>query len=465
MKYRLLIQLFLIQIFCGIISAQRSDRLQATQFLSEFLSIPSVTGNEKSAGIFLTDYCRSKGLHLTMFSEEDSSYNFAASLYPLSQKKPNIILESHIDVVMVEDINRWDFPPFSGAISNGKIYGRGAIDAKGLMAMQLLALVRFKDSLDNNHLDFPYNITLLAVSGEELGGETGTQYILDKHWDSLNAAVVFGEGGAGIPNMISKDTTHMLFGISVAEKSNIWIELKTQKFKDSHGAAPPSLYANKKLIKVLIRIMNEKKTPRFDEVTRNMFKALSQSERGISKIMIRHINWDIFRPFVKKYFNEGELLHPFIFNTYAITHIGNPEGSPNQIASEATAILDCRLLPNVNHEKFIKKIERLAEPRMKTTIITESPDAPPSTQDVYYQKMEDAILTTYKNAQVVPILLPVSTDNNYYRLKGVNVFGIIPACLNMEELSGVHGSNEHIRINAFMEGIQTFNIFFSLLGK
>ena len=89
--------------------------------LQEYIRIPSVSGNEKKAGDFLKQICRNNDLHITDFGSEDGQYNFAASVFPLSSQKPNIVFLNHIDVVPESKSELRE--PFSGNIEDGVIYG------------------------------------------------------------------------------------------------------------------------------------------------------------------------------------------------------------------------------------------------------------------------------------------------------------------------------------------------------
>ena len=91
-----------------------AQTISPEQFLSEIIQIPSVSGNERKVAEKIIEFCRTQELYVEVFSKEDSSYNFSASLYPLSANKPNILLLSHLDVVPATDSAFWEYPPFSG---------------------------------------------------------------------------------------------------------------------------------------------------------------------------------------------------------------------------------------------------------------------------------------------------------------------------------------------------------------
>ena len=179
-------------------SAIASDAYSASLLLSRYIRFASVTGHEREAGEWLSGFCEVQGLAIQRFSREEGSYAFAASLYPLATDKPNVVLESHIDVVDAGDPSRWVHPPFAGLIVNDTLWGRGAIDEKAQTVMQLEALLRFLPEARAH--DLPFNVTLLCVGGEETTS-AGARLVASKFWDKLNAVVVIGEGGSGVSNL------------------------------------------------------------------------------------------------------------------------------------------------------------------------------------------------------------------------------------------------------------------------
>ena len=158
--------------------------------LQQYIQLPSVSGSEKLAGEYLKSICRKNGLHIADFGEIDGQYNFAASVFPLDQGKPNIIFLNHIDVV--PESQSEDRAPYSGEIDDGIIYGRGAIDNKGAAIIQLYGILQFLEANPNKEYD--YNITLLSVSCEESQCAGGMQYVIDNHFEELSPSVVLGKG-------------------------------------------------------------------------------------------------------------------------------------------------------------------------------------------------------------------------------------------------------------------------------
>ncbi len=425
------------------------------QLLSNYLQIASISGNEGEAGRFIANYCREKGLYVRVFNDSDSSYNFAASLYPLNNVKPNIVLLHHIDVVPGGDEADWSHAPFSGTIDSTHIWGRGAIDCKGQGVMQLMAMLDYVNLA--KHQSLPYNVTLLSVSGEETGGVSGSKLIADFHLEELNAAVIFGEGGSGLTDVVPSKPEQQIFGVSIAEKSNLWLKLELKVPSNGHGAAPPDQYANKAMLKALYKLNNVKAKMEFNKTNKTMFKQLGHLEGGVKGFALRNIHSPFLRPFVKKYFTQEPYLNSLVSNTVIVTNIYNPPGPPNQISSKATVYLDCRLLPGTNRKKFINHIKTgLFEPRFKVTVVDQSPEAMPSKPDKFYYAMEKAIKSVHPGAEVMPILFPATTDNNYFRAKKIPVFGIMPIVVSRDLLEAVHGPNERLGISDLYAGIETY---------
>ena len=427
---------------------------EAALLLSQYIRRASITGNEKQAGEFFAAACRSKGLHVQVFSDEPGSYNFAASLYPLSLQKPNIVFLNHIDVVPPGDTTAWRYPPFSGTIAEDMVWGRGAIDLKGLAVMQLMALSTFNDQAER--YDLPYNVTILSVSQEEETSDLGAQRVLRDHFVDINAVVVFGEGGAGIPGLITTRPEQTVFCISTSEKQALWLRLTLSMPTSGHGSVPPSTYANKAMVKALGRLMAKKQRIQLTEANIAMFDFLGRIEKGSKGFVMRNIR--LFKPVIGRVLRKDPTILSLVSNTISLTKIANPEGSTNQIAQEVTATLDCRLLPGTDDQKFIAEIQR----SLRTEGITVSVDlstvnaSGSKISNGFYQDFSHALRLVYPGAEVVPYLFPAYTDNNYFRNLGIPVYGIKPVRLPRELLSTIHNTDERLPISALLDGTDVY---------
>lgn len=440
-------------------NASAQSTPEPVAMLQEMVRYRSVSGQEKAVGDWVRERCEAGGLYVNAFTPFSGSSNLAASLYPLSSGKPNLILLSHLDVVPANDSAQWRVPPFEGRLQNDTLHGRGTIDCKGLLAMQMSALLTFAQKHKGEEL--PYNITLLVLSNEESGDDPGACYVIAQFWDQLNAVAVFGEGGSGVDRLVPSHPAQEVFCISVAEKSSLWLRLDVKDRTHGHGAVPPDLYANKRLTKALIKLLDEKKKVHFSKLSRQMFRQLGKLEGGLKGFVIRHMNWGLFWPFVKKHFAEGGMFHVLVHDTFVITEISSlGTGSANQINQGAYAVLDCRLLPGTRSRKFIRKVQNTVGRKITVTVLSESPNASPSDTGVFYRQMVYALKDVHPGAVSMPVLFPASTDNNFFRENGVPVYGIIPAIFSRSALESIHGSNEFIRVEDLTEGTEVYRNFF-----
>jgi len=477
MRYYFLLLLTLIQfnfVFADNdkkISAQAPSSLapnfsEAIHLLSKYIQIPSVTGNEQEAGQFLADFCIANKLHVEVFNDEKDSYNFAASIYPLSLGKPNIILLNHIDVVSAGESNDWQVGPFAGVVNDSAIVGRGAIDCKGLAIMQLMALLNFNEIKRESNL--PFNVTMLSVSGEETGGMKGAQIIVKDYLEYLNPVVAMGEGGSGMRGVLPGKPDEIVYGISIAEKTNLWLELTLKEKVYGHGASPGFSYPNKSMIEALSRLNHKKTKLKFNHANRLMFQEFGSAIGGLRGFVIKHANWVIFNPFVKSFIKKDPLYRSLLTNTVTVTNLNNPPGSPNQIAPQTRAILDCRLLPGTKKKSFIRKIKKaLQEPRISIEILDEGPASISTRPDIFYHSMEESLHAYHptENVHVIPMLFPATTDNGFFREAGIPVYGFMPAEVTQQEIKNVHNANESISKEALNDGILIYTLFLKKLEE
>lgn len=421
--------------------------------LSKYIRYESVTGFEKEAGEFLAGVSESLGLYVRVFTDEIDSYNFAASLYPLNMLKPNIIFLNHIDVVPAGDIFAWTHPPFSGAIADGEVWGRGSIDNKGMGVMQLIAIAHFVE-LSKTH-DLPYNVTLLSVSNEETGGLLGASVIVEQFLDELNPAVVFGEGGVGVTEGVKADPDFPFFGISVAQKRGLWFVIEASNNYSGHGSMPRNQYPNKEVVLASKALLDAKPQIILTPPVKDMIRTLGKYERGRRKVVLRNISF--FAPFFSKTLREDPILSAMISNTMTLTNLYSTPGADNQVSNEAKAVFDCRLLPETSTELFLEYVQdKIKDFDVTMRVIHETPTAPISIEGFYYEAVEKTIKYVYGEVGIFPILFLANNDNAYFRMHDIPAYGIMPVVLSRAHMETIHMVNERIPVNTLHDGVNAY---------
>lgn len=423
--------------------------------LQQYIQIPSVSGQEQEAGDFLKTVCRNNGLFITDFGTENGQYNFAASMFPLSSGKPNIVFLNHIDVVPESDSQLHD--PFGGKIEDGVIYGRGTLDNKGAAIMQLYGILSVLQ--EQNYKMSPYNFTFLAVSCEETQCSGGVSYVIEHHFDELNPSAVFGEGPSELTSLMEGDFTQPVFGISVVHKKPLWIELELKSKTNGHGSITPLTYATKELVTALERLTSKKPKAIYNDINIKFLKDLSQYHKSGKKMVLK--NPKLFRPVLTGQLRSHPELFSLFTNTITLTNLYSNANAVNKLASIAGARLDCRLLPETNEEEFLSMIRKtLKNNDIKITVLKALPNNQiSSTETIYYKNLSLAIQEKYPKAKTMDMMMPNINDLGSFRAKNISAYGTLPIFCDIEEVRSVHGKDEHLHINSLYDGAEVYYNF------
>jgi len=430
------------------------------EILSKYLQINSPSGSELEAGEFLKRICIENGLHITQMGNENGNYNFTASIFPLDQKKPNVIFLNHLDIVPAGDDELWEYPPFSGKITDTEIWGRGAFDNKGAAVMQLFSIIEIAKRYKNKSLN--YNFTFLSVSCEETQCDGGIKYVVDNYLNDLNAAVVLGEGPPAIKGLIEAKPDLALFGISVAQKRALWLELSLEIKTNGHSAVTPFHYANKEMVIALNKLLSDKPDVIFNSINTNLLKQLGKLNGGVKGYALRHPK--LFKKEILKKLQEDPLMLSLFSNTITLTSIKDENEKVNAIPTKVMATLDCRLLPDESSQTFINNLKaKLDNEAIEIKIISEMKDGGiSSTKTPFFNHLNTAILKSYPKSKTASVLLPNSNDISVFREHNIPAYSLIPIKLERKYLETIHNYNERIPKGIIEKGTQTYIHFMEL---
>ncbi len=218
------------ELFAQVDAAQ--DEIIALE--QALVRIPSVntgfmpTGDETPVCELARDWLAQDGIASEILESAPNRGNLIARLEGRSGKA-GLMFMSHTDVVPVEDDAKWRFPPFSATIADGRIFGRGASDCKGLLTAQLMAL----RILQRNGIALEDGLILAAGADEEHGGRYGFGWLADHYPEKLAAPYAVNEGG-GTPIAAAGALTYVL---GVGEKGRLQVEIDVQG-TSSHASVP-----------------------------------------------------------------------------------------------------------------------------------------------------------------------------------------------------------------------------------
>ena len=213
------------------VDAQREEIIALEQAL---VRIPSVnsgfmpTGDETPVCEYIRDWLAEDGIQSEILGRTPERGNIIARIEG-TNADAGLMFMSHTDVVPVEEEEKWRFPPFSATIADGRIYGRGASDCKGLLTAQLYAM----RLLVRNGIQLEDSLILCSGADEEHGGRYGFGWLAENHPDKIRAPFAVNEGG-GTPIDSPSGLTYLL---GTGEKGRLQVEIEV-KGVSSHASVP-----------------------------------------------------------------------------------------------------------------------------------------------------------------------------------------------------------------------------------
>lgn len=419
---------------------------EAVEVLSSYLRVDTTNppGNEEAGASFLGGVLQDHGLGYRLLETAPGRSSLLARLPGNGEGKPLIFL-NHIDVVPA-DAEGWQVAPFSGEVSDGFVWGRGALDMKGMGVMQLMAFI----AVAREGLPLRRDLVFLAVADEEAGGYSGVKLLLERHPEELEADLVVNEGGYALMDLVPGKP---FFMVACAEKYGLWLRL-LQRGQGGHGSMPTGKGALELMVGTLARFLERKRPLRVNPVMQAFFTRLADF-------------WEILQPYredgrvetLVRIIEEHRLdavpaLNAVLRDTASlnILHAGN---KINVIPDRAEAFLDCRLLPDTEAPEFLVFVrEALDGEGLEIEHFQDMERSPCSPWDNdSYLAVEESILECYPDAVVSPFMLSGLSDSRFFRARGVPCYGIIPARLGLSDLPRVHGVDERISVQDVRDGV------------
>ena len=413
---------------------------EAAQILSRYLQINTTNppGNERQAAEFLAELLRERGMEPKLYEPAPGRANLLARL-PGDGGAGAIILLHHMDVVTANPA-RWSCDPFGGEIREGYVWGRGAIDMKGVGVMHLLAL----DLLRRSNAPRKRDILYLAVADEEMGSACGAQWMLAHHWPEIEAEYVWDEGGFGLRGFFGPD---VIFTVAVAEKKALWLRLVAEG-EPGHSGMPHADNANDTLVRALARVLDHETPLRLHKVTQAMFRGIADAMPFPQSFLLRHLDNPLAFALARGGLTAESSIAALLRNTLSLT-ILRAGSKENVIPGRAEAVLDARLLPGEDPDAFIEELEGvIADERVRVEVIQYPEPTTVSTHDsAFFRAIAEVTARLSPGSVTVPMLTPGATDSSFFRQKGINTYGLFPAIITPEDLAGFHGIDERISLD------------------
>jgi len=363
-------------------------------------------------------------------------------------RRPAIVLLSHLDVVPA-DAATWSVPPFAGRQEKGVVIGRGAVDAKGVAVVQLLAvtaLARRAETLDRD-------VVFLAVPDEETGGELGAGYLVREHPELVEGAGYLLTEGGGV--LVRDAGQPPVWGVAIAEKSPCWLRVMASG-TPGHSSVPPRDAAVPRLIAALERVQRLETPVRVVPEVAAMFAAFAPLAAAEDR--------EPFADLAASLSEDTAFRSRFLANLHYAALVRNTltatvlEGSSrtNVVPAVAAAHLDARLLPGESCKAFAGQIRTtLADPGIAVEILLSFPSRTSSPDTPLFRAIERVAAASDSGASAVPRVIAGFTDAHYFRDLGITAYGFVPRWYRVDAERGVHGPDERISVANLERGVAT----------
>ena len=400
-------------------------------------------GNERECVEWIAGVLRDGGYETEILAKDPERPNLLARLKGRDEA-PSLLLQGHVDVVPVEGQD-WQHPPFEGKNVDGWIWGRGALDMKGGVAMLLAAFLRAKAE----GLTPPGDVLLLILSDEEAGGDYGAKYLVEEHarlFDGVSYAL--GEFG-GFPLNLGR---RRFYPIQVAEKQRCFLRAVVRG-PGGHGALPMRGGAMAKLARLLKRLDRRRLPVHVTPVARRFVETMAASSPFPTRTILRGLlDPRLTDRMLNVLRSKGRAFEPMLHNTVNATIVRGGE-KINVIPSEVTVELDGRLLPGYTPADMIAELRRLVGDDVEFEVISHDPGT--SEPDMGLFDTLSVILSEADPDGIpVPLLLPAFTDARFFSRLGIQTYGFLPmklpAGFNFNET--IHAADERIPAEALNFG-------------
>jgi len=414
-------------------------------------------GDERQCVAYLNQRLTQAGCQTQVLARAQADHrpNLVARL-PGRGQAPPLLMYGHLDVVTTAG-QQWQHPPFEAKLLDGYVWGRGALDMKGGVAMMLSAFLRAKAAPPTEGP--PGDVILALVGDEEAGGLYGAGFLAEQHphlFQGVRYAI--GEFGGFSTTLAGR----RFYPIMVSEKQTCRLQV-TVRGPGGHGSLIGRGGAMAALAKVLHRLDRRPLPVHVTPPARLMLQALASHLPFHQGAVLRQLlNPAMARVVLPRLGSLGRTLEPLLRHTVNATMVRGGE-QVNVLPSEITLTLDGRLLPGYGPDDLMGELRGILGDAAELTLLRYVPG--PSQLDMGLFNTLAAILRQADPQGIpVPMLLPAATDARYFARLGIQTYGFLPMRLEpgFDFLRTIHGPDERIPVDALAFGAQAI---YQLLGS
>lgn len=429
---------------------------QIADKLSAAIQIPTVSYRDRSK----IDYQQFEAYHERiekLFPKVHSQLtkkviNDYSLLYHWKGKAPSkgpALYMAHIDVVPIAEGTEedWTYPPFSGAIEEGYVWGRGSLDTKvtmisALEAAELLLEEGFQPEED---------IYFAFGHDEEIRGDLGAKAIAGYlKEEGIQIRYIIDEGGVvNIGSIPGVDRPTALIGICEKGYSDIKVSVEGQ---GGHASMPPKTTALGQISEVVRRLEKNQMPIHFGGATRSFMKTVGPAMGLTNRVILANL-W-LFKPVFLKIFQKSASGNALLRTTTAAT-MSHASNASNVLPQKASATFNFRINPEDTVEDVKKHILKVSGeiPVALEILQGTDPSRVSSTESQAFQRISETIGYIFGDVLVSPYVMLAATDSIQYENVCKDIYRFAPYVATKEALSTIHNTNERISIDNLIKSV------------
>ena len=411
----------------------------------ELIQIPSVNfgegkGDEKAAAEYVAAKMKEVGIESKIYESAPNRCSVVARIEGKDKSRPGLVVNGHLDVVPANAAD-WSVDPFSGAIKDGCIWGRGAVDMKNMDAM-ILAVIRL---WARHNYQPERSIVIVFFGDEEAGGIYGSRWMAENHPEVFaGCSETISEVGGFSLTLLSGKRVYV---IEASQKGIEWMKI-TAEGVAGHGSMVNNANAVTRLTEAIAKIGNYTWPQRITKTSDLFFQK-------ISEISGKPYDRNNLQPLIDEVGPMGKMIGATLCNTTNPTML-EAGYKANVIPQSASAVVDGRTLPGYEKE-LLDTVKSLVGEHVKVESLVS--DIPLEVE--FGGPLVDAMIAAIKSEDPdgipIPYLLSGGTDNKALAKLGIVGYGFSPLKLPPDlDFTGLfHGIDERVPIDSLQFGART----------
>lgn len=433
----------------GVTPALLDATQEHLQRLLRFVTV-NPPGDEAPAVEYVAEVLRREGLRPTILESAPGRSNLVCRI-PGRDRQGPLLLASHIDVVEAEH-ESWARDPFGGEIADGCIWGRGAVDMKGKIAMDLAAMTLLARSGVRPDRD----VTMVVVADEEAGCRYGSRWLAENHPDLIRASTCLNEVGGFSMSLLGV----RYYPVQVAEKGICWLRL-TFRGVPGHGSVPRHDSAPAQLGRAIAKLAATRLPLHITPAATRFIEALAEHQPMPVALALRGLTLPYLTAPVLDYgirdAAQRQGLEAILRNTVSATVV-RAGSKTNVIPGVATLELDGRTLPGQSSDDLIREVRAVIGDAFEVEIIESLEPVVTSSDTPEYRTLCETLKAHDPDAVPVPWIIPGFTDDKFYTALGARCYGFTPLRLpeGMNFQAMFHGHDERVPVDGYRWGVRVY---------